>query len=66
MGIADIAFDWSTEVAGLRSYLVEAVQANMGAILQLFGLLVAVNFVFGMIARVVGSGRPSTDRDREG
>lgn len=65
MVIADIAVDMTAGIAAIVAKCVEAAQANMPAILQIFALIVVVNFVFALIGRAVGFGGPRTRQDRE-
>jgi hypothetical protein len=44
--------DFSTGIDGIRTTLVEAINANSGALLQIMGLMVAVSLVFWLIKRV--------------
>lgn len=44
--------DFSTSIGGVYDKLVEAINANSGAILQIMGLMVAVSLVFWLIKRV--------------
>jgi branched-subunit amino acid transport protein len=48
---ADPAFDWSTNIGGIKTVLTDTIGANIGAIFTLLGLFVALAYVWKLIRK---------------
>lgn len=49
--LASAAFDWTTDIGLLLQKVSDSVSANIGAVLQIFAFLAAINLVFRLLSR---------------